>query len=922
MHSVRNTSFLLYLLFVIAGRNLVQTADTTTKINVMQKCGVTKTSTCPFTVLSGTALIPAYAQGNLFTTDMCSGFIASIGSNFSIRIELDAFYKSLELSFMIGQLDTCHSYLFERTPSLSISLAIDINNPILCYTYTYSLGQQGIFYANSCAGITAKYITLTGPGYSNNYYALAKFYVNAICSTTPGVSCTLCVPGDVGCVCSSGSYCPDGWTSEIPCPAGSYCPTPSTILPCEKNFYCPAGSTAQQSCPAGSTSPAGSTVFASCMCSSPNYLVAVNSIFGTSNNTYAQYSNSLSCVCNPSNYQQAINYMLGVRITNNDTALYATNTLFIIRNPIFPQYSPLVGTRITHWTVTTTRACTIQPFWTRPSVAWPSFVTSEENYIPWGVGTAVTVPSAGTYTFPWVTSVSGRGSHVLDQTASMNLGWYTTEGSNCVATNFSKTGSQYLAILSAFGLPSWWSGWYFQTFGGFQGDFAISIHQAPSAVPSSMFCRSCDANYYLGSNGCVACSAITTSLPGSSAVTDCKCKPGYTESCTLCPEGSYISDSSCHTCSVGSYCPIGSFSDKPCAAGSYCPNTTSIVVCVNGSYCPTGSTKELACPAGFYCITPSNISGCEKNFYCPAGSKAQNPCPENSNSLAGSVAYGACECKASTYLLAYSTLFGVFSGYVGIDDRAFATNTLFIIRNPILPRYSPLFGTKFISWTVTTVKACTIQPFWTTPSRPWEVPTGEQNYLPWGVGSAVTVPSAGTYTFPWVVGISGRGTDVLGMAGTGILDATVMMNLGWYTTEGSNCVSSSFSTAGTQYLTIQTVSSPASWWNVYYFQTFGGFQGDFAISLNYDPTSVPSVMKCNNCSLNQGPDTCSSFCPAGSYFDTTTSICSLCPAGKYSTKAQSTQCNVCPTEPCYNGYYRDSCGGTSTGLCKACINFD
>ena len=886
----------------------------TTKINAMQKCGAAKTGTCPFTVLSGTALTATYSHGNLFSTDMCSGFIASLGSDFSIRIELGAFYKSLELSFKIGQLDTCNSYLFERTPSLRISLGIDINNPIHCYTYTYSNGNTGVFYADSCTGITAKYITLSGPGYSGAYYALAKFYVNALCSTTPGVPCALCDVGDVNCVCSIGSYCPVGWISEIPCPAGFYCPTPLTSVPCEKNFYCPAGSTAQQPCPVGSTSPAGSTQYSSCVCDSPSYLTAFNSIFGVGSNYTAEYfGNSLSCVCNPSNLQQTLKYVFSNTTAGNDTAKYNANTLFIIRNPILPRYSPLIRTAITHWTVTTTRACTIQPFWTRPSIGWPALVTTEQKFNPWGIGTAVTIPSAGTFTFPWVTSVGGLGSAVLDQTVSMNLGWYTTEGSNCVATSFSSSGSQHLAIISASGLPSWWTTWY-NHIGGAQGDFAISIHQAPSAVPSVMVCRVCDANYYRSSNtGCTACSPITSSLAGSSNVTDCKCKPGYTESCTLCPAGTYIADSSCRTCAAGSYCPIGSFSEKLCTSGFYCPNTTVMLACVKGSYCPTASTRELPCPAGSYCITPANISVCDKNFYCPSGSTAQNPCPDDSTSLAGSAAFRSCECKPSTYLSVYSILFGVV-GYVGIDATVYAANTLFIIRNPILPRYSPFVGTKIISWTVTTVKACTIQPFWTMPSRQWEVPTGEQNYLPWGLGTAVTIPSAGKFTFPWVPDINAQGSD--------ILDQTVMMNLGWYTTEGSNCVSSSFSAAGSQYLTIKTASNLPSWWAVQYFQTFGGSQGDFAISLNHAPVvqTVPSVMQCMNCSLSPGPGACSSFCPAGCYFNTLTSICSLCPAGKYSSSAASSQCLQCDDTPCYHGYYRGVCGGTEDGSCKVCIN--
>jgi hypothetical protein len=881
------------ILVAVMGRSLLQVGDTTV---IRKICGPTKPGNCPFTVLSGTA-ITGYSHSNLFSNDMCKGFISTQGSDFKIRINLDAVYKSLELSYVVGQLDptdptqNCQPYLIDRTPLLNISLGIKINNTALCHSYIYSPGIQGTFIAKSCVGIAARYIVLSGPGLSGKFYALAKFHVNAICSTNPTVNCTLCAEEDRFCVCNSGSYCPVGSTGEIPCPAGSFCTNTSTISICERNFYCPTGSVAQQPCPPNSVSPVGSTSFGSCVCNSPNYLIAFNSIFG-------------------------------VKATGNDTARYTANMLFIIRNPILPQNSPLIGTKITYWTVTTTRACTIQPFWTRPSKGWllpPSNlqVTMEQNYNPWGVGTAITVPSAGTYTFPWVTSI---GSDTLNQNAPMNLGWYTAEGTNCVATDFSSTGMQHLASIDVSRLTSWWADWHFFPVGGVQGNFAISIHQAPSVIPSGMVCRSCDANFYRSSNTeCTACSPIASSLAGSVSVTDCKCKPGYTESCTLCPEGTYISDSLCHVCAVGSYCPIGSFSEKLCLAGFYCPNTTSSIICVNGSYCPNGSTAERPCPAGFYCSTPATILSCEKNFYCPTGSIKQNPCPANSDSLAGSVQFGSCECKASTYLLAYSSLFGVTSGFVGIDARVFAPNTLFIIRNPILPRYSPLVGTRILSWTVTTVRGCTIQPFWTTPSRAWEVPTGEQNYLPWGVGTAVTVPSAGTYTFPWVASNSARGTDILDLARSSILDPTVMMNLGWYTTEGINCVSSSFSASGTQYLTVQTVSTLPAWWSVYYFQTFGGAQGDFAISLNHAPTSFPSVMQCNNCSLmHNAANACSSFCAAGFYFNALTSICSLCPAGKYSTESQSMQCLSCADARCDSGHYREGCGGVSLGTCVPC----
>ena len=557
-------------------------------------------------------------------------------------------------------------------------------------------------------------------------------------------------------------------------------------------------STIPRPCLSNLTSPAGSPSFESCVCNSSKYLVAFDPVFGAS-------------------------------ATGNDITTYATNTLFIIRNPVLPQNSPLFGKKLASWTVTTSRACTIQPFWARTSVGWAG-PTAEQNYNPYTLGTAVTVPSAGTYTFPWVTVWSVNpplGPELkIDQPHQICFGWYTTEGINCVSSSISATGTQYLSIFTATGLPNWFKQGYYQRSGGLRGNYAVGLGLVPASVPSVMACINCEANYYRSSNlGCSACSPITTSPPGSGSVADCKCKPGYTDLCMMCPAGTYVSNGTCHTCANGSYCPIGSFSEKICFAGSYCPNTSSIVVCANGSYCPNGSTTERPCPAGSYCRTPATIAGCEQNFFCPLRSIKQNPCPENSSSLPGSGDFASCECNPSTYLLAYSSLFGVTSGYVGNDTRVVAANTLFVIRNPILPQFSPLFGTKIISWTVTTVKACTIQPFWTTPSKPWVVPTGEHNYLPWSVGVPVTVPSAGTYTFPWLVNVSGRGTDVLDMRGTNILDPTVMMNLGWYTTEGSNCVSSSFSAAGTQYLSIKTVSTLPAWWNEYYFQTLEGCRG-------------------------------------------------------------------------------------------------
>jgi hypothetical protein len=78
-----------------------------------------------------------------------------------------------------------------------------------------------------------------------------------------GSSCTLCTICDSGtyestsctsmtdrvCTeCLTGSYCPAGSTSALPCPAGSYCPTVSTIITCPAGTFCEAGSTSASLC--------------------------------------------------------------------------------------------------------------------------------------------------------------------------------------------------------------------------------------------------------------------------------------------------------------------------------------------------------------------------------------------------------------------------------------------------------------------------------------------------------------------------------------------------------------------------------------------------------------------------------------------------------------------------------------------------
>jgi hypothetical protein len=112
--------------------------------------------------------------------------------------------------------------------------------------------------------------------------------------STQAAACAPCAAGryyssGVCLVCSDGSYCPEGSSTQQQCPAGSYCPTPAQKLACSSGYLCPAGSTSQQpcsaghfcannvqtSCPAGSYCPALSA--APVTCPAGSYCPAVSS---------------------------------------------------------------------------------------------------------------------------------------------------------------------------------------------------------------------------------------------------------------------------------------------------------------------------------------------------------------------------------------------------------------------------------------------------------------------------------------------------------------------------------------------------------------------------------------------------------------------------------------------------------------------
>jgi len=119
----------------------------------------------------------------------------------------------------------------------------------------------------------------------------------------------------------------------------------------------------------------------------------------------------------------------------------------------------------------------------------------------------------------------------------------------------------------------------------------------------------------------------------SGSYSQTKCKPGY-----YCPDPT--KQIKCDN--DGSYCPEGSSSKLTCPIGYYCPTSYESVNCPLGTFCPAGSNKYSICPSGRYCSTPSSSIICPAGKYCPGGSTLPLSCPSTTYCPSGSSTYNLC----------------------------------------------------------------------------------------------------------------------------------------------------------------------------------------------------------------------------------------------------------------------------------------
>ena len=159
-------------------------------------------------------------------------------------------------------------------------------------------------------------------------------------------------------------------------------------------------------------------------------------------------------------------------------------------------------------------------------------------------------------------------------------------------------------------------------------------------------CTQCGDGFYKTGSGTAACQACPsaphqTSLPGSTAAADCRCKAGYSGAdggaCYACNPNHYkdtVGDSACEVCPDFTNSPVASTALSACE-------------CIDGYVGVAGQECGKDCPPGFQ-PGPEDLRcvGCLPGTYKPDwGDEACTPCPAHSDHyFYNQTAQTACDC--------------------------------------------------------------------------------------------------------------------------------------------------------------------------------------------------------------------------------------------------------------------------------------
>ena len=204
-----------------------------------------------------------------------------------------------------------------------------------------------------------------------------------------------------------------------------------------------------------------------------------------------------------------------------------------------------------------------------------------------------------------------------------------------------------------------------------------------TASKGSDACDLCSAGSFAegtASSSCTSCPSNSTSGPGSTAVEDCECIPGYTagqgQTCIACAAGSFKQTSGSASCQV---CLVGKYSGPASTTCTNCPAETFSTTLKNGStsaadcrYCKPGyegnSDQCTPCTLGKYksVIGSHTCTQCEPGSYqdkeaaivctpCASGTFSSKSgavrienctsCPAGKTTIPGAVDLSDCGCK-------------------------------------------------------------------------------------------------------------------------------------------------------------------------------------------------------------------------------------------------------------------------------------
>lgn len=450
------------------------------------------------------------------------------------------------------------------------------------------------------------YVAVTVANTGSNGMTIAELDVLGPPSSQP--LCTLC---------TSGSYCPEGSTTQAPCQAGSYCATPSTQVTCPVNSYCPTSSTVPIACPTYFYSPAGSSTLAQCILSCPanNYCI-LDVVYACPTNSVSAALSTSQSQCTCQNAQQSI--------INNKCSCPSGK---------FPSGGNCV-------TCPPGMVC---------AVTFDAATCSQGSYCP--SGSISEIPClAGSYCATPSTQVQCPintycpASTVTPIACALNFisPAGSTLSSQCeaavITVNFEVDGASVDINQTQFkrALPD---------------NVALNSYEdvlvlTQGACPQGYYCPvdtttaiPCPASTYNNNTHAVSVADCNTCLVGHYC-------PSASILPTSCAAGSYrivegaAQQSDCTVCPSGNYCPIQSVTPTNCSAGTYGPNTASTsnaacLSCPAGEFCPTATTSPIACAAGSYRGTTggtqqSDCDVCPLGQFCPQLSITPTDCAAGS----------------------------------------------------------------------------------------------------------------------------------------------------------------------------------------------------------------------------------------------------------------------------------------------------